>query len=654
VSEVGPARIGIPAAVALAGVAYIASLAGIAAGAAGPAALLLAVGITAGSLALTRSPADPRVLVALWAPVHLAVAASGSLDSPLLPLVGAWVLLVILHGRVPPTAALPVPLLLVPALHLGQGAGLPPVRLVELAVLGALGALGAAAARLHAARPISSAPSAASARPLPPGNGSPVESAPPGDDLLGRFMELARLSTDAHETALWSVDTAASRAVLMGHAGLPDRTVPPESMGVEGHPFVWALEERLHLHLERGRRTLPAPWAEQMLIVPLDTATVLAFAYAGSAPPAVEAAAVAAGRVLSELLDLSRLRDEHGERSRRTRALHEAIQNFRGDVDLAGVVGVLSRTLREQTGAHGVAVAVYGEDGQGELVLVQPSGDHSLLRGDRIGESASRLALAMKHETLLVCGDLARERDQLPLVKPGERWERAPRSAIVAPVATAAGTSGGVVIWHPEPDRFSEDHEEYVELLCTVAAAPLRSVLRYEDLDRRASSDPLTGLANRRAFEARLASTAHLLERYGRPFALIILDVDHFKKFNDTWGHEAGDRVLQHIAELLRSSVREVDLPARLGGEEFVVLLPETDLAEAVDAAERIRKSVEARPVYWQGRPLRVTASFGAAACPACCAAPSEILATADAALYTAKDEGRNRVVPAVPLAPVN
>ena len=132
---------------------------------------------------------------------------------------------------------------------------------------------------------------------------------------------------------------------------------------------------------------------------------------------------------------------------------------------------------------------------------------------------------------------------------------------------------------------------EIARMLCSVAPLPMRSARRFEALDQRASTDPLTGLANRSTFDARLASLSGYFDRYARPFSVVALDVDFFKKFNDTWGHEAGDRVLQHVAELLQSTVRDVDLPARLGGEEFVVLLPETTVSQAAEAAERIRRN---------------------------------------------------------------
>jgi diguanylate cyclase (GGDEF)-like protein len=271
---------------------------------------------------------------------------------------------------------------------------------------------------------------------------------------------------------------------------------------------------------------------------------------------------------------------------------------------------------------------------------------------EAFGDGDSRLALAVKHGVELSHADLRREGDRLPLLTRAERWETAPRSAAVLPLMLDGRAMGAVVAWHPEPGRFGEREMEIVRLLVSVAPLPMRSARRFEALDQRASTDPLTGLANRSTFDARLASLSSYFDRYARPFSVIALDVDFFKKFNDTWGHEAGDRVLQHVAELLRATVRDVDLPARMGGEEFVVLLPETGLRQAAEAAERIRRTLETRAVIWNGRPLSVTASLGVSACPDSTEVPGELLAQADAALYRAKDAGRNQVAAAPALQP--
>jgi diguanylate cyclase (GGDEF)-like protein len=128
--------------------------------------------------------------------------------------------------------------------------------------------------------------------------------------------------------------------------------------------------------------------------------------------------------------------------------------------------------------------------------------------------------------------------------------------------------------------------------------------------------------------------------------AILMLDVDHFKKFNDSYGHEAGDCILRDVAEIFRQEVRSEDIICRYGGEEFVIILPETSDAEAVERAETIRKCVSQMRVRFRGEALReVTVSIGVAIYPQSGATLEEMLRAADRALYTAKHEGRNRVI---------
>jgi diguanylate cyclase (GGDEF)-like protein len=159
--------------------------------------------------------------------------------------------------------------------------------------------------------------------------------------------------------------------------------------------------------------------------------------------------------------------------------------------------------------------------------------------------------------------------------------------------------------------------------------------------EEAAFTDHLTGLANRRRFERQLEREVSRTLRYGRPFCLLLLDIDNFKLVNDTYGHEAGDEVIRRLALTLQAGTRGIDLAARIGGEEFAVILPETDFEGGVDVAERLRiaiRETDAAPVG------TITASFGVAEFPVCASAGRELLAVADVALYQAKRAGRDRV----------
>lgn len=165
------------------------------------------------------------------------------------------------------------------------------------------------------------------------------------------------------------------------------------------------------------------------------------------------------------------------------------------------------------------------------------------------------------------------------------------------------------------------------------------------ELEGIANRDELTGVMNRRGFEAVFRRELERAGRYGHPTALLLLDVDHFKQVNDTHGHPAGDVVLQAVAEEVVGAVRGVDRVGRWGGEEFAVLLPETDLPAAARVAERIRYLVERRVVDTPAGRIAVTVSIGlAVASSEEASARGEVLARADTALYEAKDRGRNQV----------
>jgi diguanylate cyclase (GGDEF)-like protein len=164
-----------------------------------------------------------------------------------------------------------------------------------------------------------------------------------------------------------------------------------------------------------------------------------------------------------------------------------------------------------------------------------------------------------------------------------------------------------------------------------------------DKLERLSLTDDLTGLSNHRALMQRLDEEARRYRRTRRQFSVLMADVDHFKKFNDAFGHPAGDEVLKKVAAILRHAARETDCVARYGGEEFCFMLPETPAQGAATLAERLRARVAAAD--FGGQPI--TLSIGVAALPANGDTPEAVIAAADTALYEAKRKGRNRVMEA-------
>jgi diguanylate cyclase (GGDEF)-like protein len=181
--------------------------------------------------------------------------------------------------------------------------------------------------------------------------------------------------------------------------------------------------------------------------------------------------------------------------------------------------------------------------------------------------------------------------------------------------------------------------------LLRARARTLLELKQYLDSCQEAAfTDHLTGLANRRRFERQLEREAARTERYSRPFCLLLVDIDNFKDVNDTHGHDAGDEALRRVANVIQSGTRGIDTGARIGGDEFAVILPETDLVRGLEVAERLRAMIAALDLGPAGR---VTASLGVAEQPACARTNAELSAAADAALYEAKRGGRDRAATA-------
>jgi diguanylate cyclase (GGDEF)-like protein len=165
-----------------------------------------------------------------------------------------------------------------------------------------------------------------------------------------------------------------------------------------------------------------------------------------------------------------------------------------------------------------------------------------------------------------------------------------------------------------------------------------------EQLEKLAATDGLTGLVNRRQFIALAETEIARFRRYRRPMAMLLLDIDDFKSVNDRFGHDVGDRMIVHIAMLCDENKRDADVVARVGGEEFAVLLPETDLEDSCAVGERLRRLVSARPLEVTGTKIPVTVSVGVAEFDGSMSGVSDLMKLADRMLYRAKHAGRNRI----------
>lgn len=300
-----------------------------------------------------------------------------------------------------------------------------------------------------------------------------------------------------------------------------------------------------------------------------------------------------------------------------------------------GVLGILCKVLDFHVGA----IHLGGEEQQGLFVLVNKPVD---------GQFVSVLCEQLQRETP---GSEAGTGADPEIIDPERLLSRPggqpqlPGSVLIEHLTTKGRPSGSIAIAAADPDAFPERIEKTFGMIVRHANIVVDYARLYESTKRLAITDGLTKLYNHRFFQEDLKREFARSQRNHSPLSLALLDIDHFKRFNDAYGHQQGDVVLQELAQILRAQVRTTDVVARYGGEEFAVIMPGASQEEALRAAERLRAAVENHPVEGPTGPLRVTISLGVGSVPhAEITAPAGLIAAADRALFKAKERGRNRV----------
>jgi len=212
----------------------------------------------------------------------------------------------------------------------------------------------------------------------------------------------------------------------------------------------------------------------------------------------------------------------------------------------------------------------------------------------------------------------------------------------IAPLSVGGEIVGIVVVDHVEQDSTTFDRLLYI--LANIFALGIKNAQLFQRIEEMARRDGLTGLLNHASFQQELHSLAECTASDASPLTIIMSDIDHFKSFNDRYGHQAGDHVLREVARLWGAVLPDDSVVARYGGEEFICALPGDDLQRGLDLAEELRREIECRTLDYQGTPLNVTASFGVAQLNHSTRTAKDLIRVADEAMYAAKAAGRNRV----------
>ncbi len=227
--------------------------------------------------------------------------------------------------------------------------------------------------------------------------------------------------------------------------------------------------------------------------------------------------------------------------------------------------------------------------------------------------------------------------------KPAPEEPEAGAGAVAIPLHSG-GHPFGVLGYYGRQTPFDEEDVDSLEILVRQAETAIENSFLYEEAVRLSLTDGMTGLWNRRNFDLRLEAELSRAVRFSEPFAVVFVELDQMKAVNDRYGHQAGDTVLIELARRLTEAVREVDVVARWGGDEFTLLLPKTGLAGALQLAEKIRSAAANAPFRIDTGSIDITISVGVAAYPEHGSSGKELVAAADGAMYLAKARGRNRV----------
>ena len=323
----------------------------------------------------------------------------------------------------------------------------------------------------------------------------------------------------------------------------------------------------------------------------------------------------------------SRVGELEAERGRFKETLQRYGETLAATHDLNALVGAVLDTAVQATRARG-----------GRLLLYDPERGEAIEQA-RIGTArGSRTDLPM-----VVAAGIGLEGEALSAHE--AKVVQAPRAMLAVPILREHQLLGLVTTVDPEDGVFGDEDIESLSALAVQAGVAIENARLHRVVERQAVTDALTGLANRRQFYEVLGREYERAQRFGTPLSLILLDIDDFKQINDTRGHLAGDAVLHGVAATLAELIREIDMAARYGGEEFAILLPQTAQDGAAQLAERLRREIAARPIRFGPDEIDgITASFGVAAGPEDSMTQIDLIASADAALYQAKRDGKNHV----------
>jgi diguanylate cyclase (GGDEF)-like protein len=437
---------------------------------------------------------------------------------------------------------------------------------------------------------------------------------------------------------VWLERRGGSFETTAGHGDLKGRKVRIE-ISPDDHRLLDALQNDVPLELgKRSRKDGPSRRSLSLFPVAVGTDVTAAIAVLGDIdPPEAKHSIVRLSNSLAPQLEILRLRTEVDRRERLAVAVRSFSRSMRR-IDREDLWLSLTQSSAQMLGAERASLLVH-DSREDRLDIKAILGSRELpAENEEVGQRVSQIVF-YKGEPAVIA-DVTKT-GLPPVIE--DRGYKTP-SFLSCPI-TLVGRTVGVMNFTDRVDGAAFDQDSldlFLAVAPQLALAIDRALLKDKagEFEQLSVTDALTGLLNRRYIEARLVEEIKRSNRHGFPMSFMMLDVDHFKSYNDNFGHPAGDEALKLVGKVIRDTLRGADVAARFGGEEFSILLPQTTGEEAIAIAERIRHNIENTDFPHR----QVTASIGVASCSAELCISADLVDAADRALYEAKRRGRNRI----------
>ncbi|MGH9320437.1 MAG: diguanylate cyclase, partial [Vicinamibacteria bacterium] len=475
------------------------------------------------------------------------------------------------------------------------------------------------------------------------------------ENHLKPLLELARTATAAADAVLLQVsDDESSFWVRLG--ARPEDETESRRFPLKGSILAEVLRGDRDVVIEGATESYRLPWlpkseaVHSIAAVPIriwdEPPWILVLHHESSAHFDLERRELlrAVAHQMKEAQSLFRERAQQHIEELELKGLLRASEKLSGTTRLGELVEHMVEYARDISKFETCAVCLR-EEGKEYFTVALAEGHREELLGTRLPLESPTWAgwvLRAREEPLAIRME---RRSGMPILDPKERSSSA-SSFLAVPLRAQKRVSGALLLTRRE-ESFTAREVRLLRIYCNQAAVALENAIVHERVENLAATDALTGLFNRRYFESAFSRELARCDRTSAPLGLLILDIDHFKSFNDTYGHAMGDLILRKVAAVLGSALRKADVLARFGGEEFVVLLPQVTAEGAMESAERLRESVAAAGIHPGGPRKRVTVSIGVALFPSDGSDSESLLQAADGALYEAKDLGRNQAVAA-------